>query len=79
VIGMICLPCAQRKTNSGDWQSGPVERLERKLEVGWRCAGELKTEGSDPNWNHSVCVITLDDGETIHNAFFDRDYDEDAP
>lgn len=24
-------------------------------------------------------VVTLDDGETIHNAFFDRSYREDAP
>ena len=24
-------------------------------------------------------VVTLDDGETIHNAFFDRGYREDAP
>jgi hypothetical protein len=24
-------------------------------------------------------VVTLDDGETIHNAFFDRDFRKDAP
>ena len=24
-------------------------------------------------------VVTLDDGETIHNAFFDRDFVEDRP
>lgn len=24
-------------------------------------------------------VVTLDDGETVHNAFFDRDFKEDAP
>ena len=24
-------------------------------------------------------VVTLDDGETIHNAFYDRDFREDAP
>jgi hypothetical protein len=24
-------------------------------------------------------VVTLEDGETIHNAFFDRDYREDGP
>ena len=24
-------------------------------------------------------VVTLDDGETIHNAFFDRNFREDAP
>ena len=24
-------------------------------------------------------VVTLEDGETIHNAFFDRDFREDAP
>ena len=24
-------------------------------------------------------VVTLDDGETIHNAFFDRGYREDSP
>jgi hypothetical protein len=24
-------------------------------------------------------VVTLDDGETVHNAFFDRDFIEDQP
>jgi hypothetical protein len=24
-------------------------------------------------------VVTLEDGETIHNAFFDRNFREDAP
>jgi hypothetical protein len=24
-------------------------------------------------------VVTLEDGETIHNAFFDRDYPKDGP
>lgn len=24
-------------------------------------------------------VVTLDDGQTIHNAFYDRDFREDAP
>jgi hypothetical protein len=24
-------------------------------------------------------VITLDDGETVHNAFFDRDFREEEP
>ena len=24
-------------------------------------------------------VITLDDGETVHNAFFDRNFREDEP
>jgi hypothetical protein len=24
-------------------------------------------------------VVTLEDGETVHNAFFDRNYREDAP
>ncbi len=24
-------------------------------------------------------VVTLEDGETIHNAFLDRDFNEDAP
>ncbi|MSP00781.1 MAG: hypothetical protein EXR07_07005 [Acetobacteraceae bacterium] len=24
-------------------------------------------------------LVTLEDGETVHNAFFDRDYQEDLP
>ncbi len=24
-------------------------------------------------------IVTLDDGETVHNAFFDRGYQEDTP
>jgi len=26
---------------------------------------------------HALRVITLEDGETVHNAFFDRDFRED--
>jgi hypothetical protein len=26
--------------------------------------------------NRALCVILLEDGETVHNAFFDRDFKE---
>ncbi len=32
----------------------------------------------DANWR-ILRVVTLSDGETIHNAFFDRGYREDQP
>ena len=36
---------------------------------------------TDPRDGHQRVrrLVTLDDGETIHNAFFDRGYREDAP
>jgi hypothetical protein len=50
---------------------------------------EIQADGRIRHWTRVIDtpdgkarmlrVITLDDGETIHNAFFDRDYDEDAP
>ena len=30
-----------------------------------------------PRWTTALCVsILLEDGETVHNAFFDRDFKE---
>ncbi|MES2754776.1 MAG: hypothetical protein V4659_08935 [Pseudomonadota bacterium] len=36
---------------------------------------ELENEGK----SYILRVVTLEDGETVHNAFFDRNYREDAP
>lgn len=29
-----------------------------------------------PEYNKYLCVITLEDGKTVHNAFFDRNFKE---
>jgi hypothetical protein len=36
---------------------------------------DLEGEGK----SYILRVVTLEDGETVHNAFFDRNYREDAP
>ena len=40
----------------------------------WRRV-ELETDDK----SYILRVVTLEDGETVHNAFFDRNYREDAP
>lgn len=42
-----------------------------------RCWGRIAVPGeSRPRF---LRVVTLDDGETVHNAFFDRNFREDEP
>ena len=66
-------------------------RSERLLETKWRDPGEepelhlfghLKTTGTERRisctwWWRSV--VTLDDGETVHNTFFDRGFRRGMP
>ncbi|HEY0622213.1 hypothetical protein [Sphingomonas sp.] len=35
--------------------------------------GEVETDGGK---RYMLRVVTLEDGETVHNAFFDRDFKE---
>jgi len=32
-----------------------------------------------PEADRYLCVVTLEDGKTVHNAFFDRDFNEEEP
>lgn len=38
--------------------------------------GRIEVAGDVPRY---LRVVTLDDGETVHNAFYDRNFREDAP
>ncbi|WP_371421511.1 hypothetical protein [Tardiphaga sp.] len=50
---------------------------------------EVQGDGRIRHWGHILIagearprylrVVTLNDGETVHNAFFDRNFREDAP
>jgi hypothetical protein len=41
-----------------------------------RCWGEVRLgDGA----SHVLRVVTLEDGETVHNAFFDRNFRRDGP
>lgn len=52
-------------------------RCERQIDGRVRFWGrvDLAEEGR----SYILRVVTLEDGETVHNAFFDRTYREDAP
>ncbi len=48
-------------------------------------AEEMQSDGRIRRWarisgfqNRALRVILLEDGQTVHNAFFDRDYEERA-
>ncbi len=47
----------------------PDERIRHWIEV--QMSGEAK--------QRYLRIVTLEDGETAHNAFFDRDFRKDAP
>lgn len=36
--------------------------------------GRVRFWGQPPGVNNVIRVVTLADGETVHNAFFDRDF-----
>jgi hypothetical protein len=40
---------------------------------------EISTDASEPAERFQARIDAEDDGETIHNAFFDRGYREDLP
>jgi hypothetical protein len=59
--------------------ANPLRRLVQDdgppaLGVGAGCSGR-----NEPRVEGVLRVVTLDDGETIHNAFFDRDFRENEP
>ena len=57
--------------------AAPLHR-EQQTDGRWRFWGEVTRPGEAGS--HYLRVITLEDGETIHNAFFDRRFrEEDHP
>jgi len=63
-----------RPDRSGIIDEWIVEAIEHPIRE------EIQTDGRICRWTHVeseqkfLRVILLDDGETVHNAFFDRDY-----
>ncbi|HMP75532.1 MAG TPA: hypothetical protein PKE12_04470 [Kiritimatiellia bacterium] len=60
-----------------EWIEQVIARPERE---------ELQPDGRIRRWarisdfeNRALRVILLNDGRTVHNAFFDRDYKDQAP
>jgi len=57
-----------------------VEWIERVISR--PCASEVQTDGRIRKWGYIeevdryLRVILLEDGETVHNAFFDRNFKE---
>jgi hypothetical protein len=53
--------------------------LQRLIQADWRIRHWARVIDSRDGTTRALRVITLDDGETIHNAFFDRDFRENGP
>ncbi len=53
--------------------------IRRETQPDGRVRFWLKVTATADGKPRHLRVVTLDDGETIHNAFFDRDFREDAP
>ena len=56
--------------------AAPIRR-EVQTDGRMRFWGRIREAGEAPP--RFLRVVTLDDGETIHNAFFDRNFREDQP
>ena len=53
--------------------------LRRLIQADGRIRHWGRVVDSRDGTTRALRVITLDDGETIHNAFFDRDFRENGP
>lgn len=53
--------------------ANPVERI---AQPDGRIRFWYRVNLSKTNKSYILRVVTLEDGETVHNAFFDRDYQE---
>jgi hypothetical protein len=62
-----------------DWCETALKTPERRMKQGdghWQHGIAISdTEDSKPR---ALRLVVLDDGETVHNAFFDRDYEGSA-
>lgn len=62
-----------------DWCAGVIASpLRREVQADGRVRywGRIVSEDGIPR---HLRVVTLEDGETVHNAFFDRGFREEAP
>jgi hypothetical protein len=53
--------------------SNPVAR---EVQADGRVRHWIRAELDEPAKRYMLRVVTLEDGETVHNAFFDRDFKE---
>ncbi|MGK2873699.1 MAG: hypothetical protein ACSLFL_15820 [Alphaproteobacteria bacterium] len=53
--------------------------LRREVQADGRIRHWFLVEDAPDGKLRYLRVVTLDDGETIHNAFFDRNFEEDRP
>jgi hypothetical protein len=56
-----------------------VRPIRRETQPDGRIRHWLKVTAPGETRQRFLRVVTLADGETIHNAFFDRDFREDGP
>ena len=56
-----------------DWIKSVIEKPEK---VGLQSDGRIRKWAKISETGKFLRVILLDDGETVHNAFFDRSYKE---
>jgi len=56
-----------------DWIKAVIENPEK---VDTQSDGRIRKWGKIPDAGKYLRVIVLEDGETVHNAFFDRSYKE---
>ena len=53
--------------------------LASEVQSDGRCRFWGRIDLADEGKSYILRVVTLDDGETVHNAFFDRNYREATP
>jgi hypothetical protein len=62
------------------WCLAAVENpLRREVQPDGRIRHWLRVEDAESGKSRYLRVVTLADGETIHNAFFDRNFEESQP
>ncbi len=53
-----------------------AQPLSREVQPDGRIRRWHRVDLDEPKKSYILRVVTLEDGETVHNAFFDRDYPE---
>ena len=62
------------------WCVAAVEKpLRREVQADGRIRHWRRIEDAPDGKPRYLRVVTLDDGETVHNAFFDRNFEENQP
>lgn len=60
-----------------EWiEAALADPLARTVQPDGRIRYWYRVDLAETGKSYIVRVVTLDDGETVHNAFFDRDYQE---